>query len=575
MPYKYNAITGELDRVDPSNAASITTDTTNFDGWLSASDTDVQKSLDTLDDILTAGGIGTVLAGDTGLPKFIGPLTDGQLLIGDTGNDIAAAALTSTDGSIGITNGAGSIDLSSLGQVQDQIYYVGKHGNDANDGKTIGKAVLTFTQALVLASAQTPTALNKFAIVCLDDGIYAENLTAVQYVDIFAPNATLGGNITLVDEVMITFSSQIVASGTIGLVKGVGTSYAFVDIENIDLLGTAIGVVATSGFINISFKRMSVVNGVGIGDISSALQHIHIKGGDIYVTGTGIGIARIAAGTIVGRVDHLLDTGGGNGTAIFNTLGTMDLEVSRIEGFAVGLDVNSGSVNLLCNTLESTTAYDVAAAGTLNLVVNELSGTQTNAGTLSLLRGDGESLLNAVTSTALTDTSRTQHAVSIYGASGALSEVGPLTNGQLVVGSTGNAPSAATLTAGTGISITNAAGSVTIDGTGGGLTWSTKSANDTLAVNEGFLCTGGAALSFALPATSAVGDTISLGLDGSTSWTVTQGANQQIRIGSSTTTLGAGGSLASTAQGDTITMVCVTANLTWLVTSSMGNITVV
>lgn len=48
------------------------------------------------------------------------------------------------------------------------------------------------------------------------------------------------------------------------------------------------------------------------------------------------------------------------------------------------------------------------------------------------------------------------------------SGVGPLTNGQLLVGSTGNPPQPATLTAGTGISITNDAGSVIITATGGG-----------------------------------------------------------------------------------------------------------
>lgn len=55
-----------------------------------------------------------------------------------------------------------------------------------------------------------------------------------------------------------------------------------------------------------------------------------------------------------------------------------------------------------------------------------------------------------------------------YNAAGSLGGVGPLTNGQLVVGSTGAAPQAATLTAGSGISISNAAGSVTIAATGGG-----------------------------------------------------------------------------------------------------------
>src|SRR5271157_3099822 len=114
-------------------------------------------------------------------------------------------------------------------------------------------------------------------------------------------------------------------------------------------------------------------------------------------------------------------------------------------------------------------------------------------------------------------------------------------DGQLLIGATG-APHirANTLTAGTGISITNAAGSITINGKGGGLTWQTIGASGALAVNNGYICTAGGALSFSLPASSAVGDVISITLDGSTSWTITQGANQQIRFGNQQTTLTTG-----------------------------------
>jgi hypothetical protein len=54
------------------------------------------------------------------------------------------------------------------------------------------------------------------------------------------------------------------------------------------------------------------------------------------------------------------------------------------------------------------------------------------------------------------------NSVQINAGTGTFSGVGPLTNGQLIVGSTGNAPQAATLTAGSGVSITNGAGSITI-----------------------------------------------------------------------------------------------------------------
>lgn len=148
-------------------------------------------------------------------------------------------------------------------------------------------------------------------------------------------------------------------------------------------------------------------------------------------------------------------------------------------------------------------------------------------------------------------------------------------NGQLLIGKTGNPPTLAGLTPGPGIAITNGAGSITVGAWGGGLSWSTKGASTPLVINNGFISNAGAGLSFALPALSSVGDVVALTLDGSTSWTITQAANQQIRFGSAQTTLGAGGSLASTAQGDTVYLVCSVANLKWNVISSIGNITVV
>jgi hypothetical protein len=151
-----------------------------------------------------------------------------------------------------------------------------------------------------------------------------------------------------------------------------------------------------------------------------------------------------------------------------------------------------------------------------------------------------------------------------------------LNNGQLAIGQTGGVPVANTLTAGVGISISNAPGSITISTIGSGFTWNVIGASQTLAVNNGYFCTSGGALSLALPAVSAVGDAISIVLDGSTSWTVTQpNAATRIRIGNQQTTLGVGGSLASTMVGDAIELICETANARWVVIEMIGNITVV
>lgn len=107
------------------------------------------------------------------------------------------------------------------------------------------------------------------------------------------------------------------------------------------------------------------------------------------------------------------------------------------------------------------------------------------------------------------------------------------------------------------------------------LSWVKISSSQTLASGTGYFCVGGGALSLALPATSSTGDTIEVVLAGSTSWTITQSAGQQIIMGNLQSTSGVAGSLRSTQQGDSIRLVCLTANLVWYVISSMGNPTII
>lgn len=122
---------------------------------------------------------------------------------------------------------------------------------------------------------------------------------------------------------------------------------------------------------------------------------------------------------------------------------------------------------------------------------------------------------------------------------------------------------------GSGAIKTSGAGSTVTISAIGLVAWNVISANQTLAINNGYFCVSpGGVLSLALPAVSVLGDTIEVVLDGSTSWTITQGAGQQIRYAGSTTTLGVGGSLASTTQGDWIRLVCEIANTRWVAKGS-------
>ena len=153
--------------------------------------------------------------------------------------------------------------------------------------------------------------------------------------------------------------------------------------------------------------------------------------------------------------------------------------------------------------------------------------------------------------------------------------------GDLAIG-TGNAAPAQQIQVGHitgsgGIIVTYPGGIINIDGSGAGgsMVWQNISASQTLTVQNGYFCSGGATLSLALPAVAAVGATIIVYLIGSAGFIITQGAGQQIVLANKSTTAGVGGSIASTQQGDSITLVCQQANLTFVATFATGSLTVV
>lgn len=170
----------------------------------------------------------------------------------------------------------------------------------------------------------------------------------------------------------------------------------------------------------------------------------------------------------------------------------------------------------------------------------------------------------------------TNHSVLIGGSSNSITSLA-LTDGQLAIGSTGVDPVAATLTAGTGISITNAAGSITINSVGAGFSWTdVTGTSQSMAVNSGYTANNGSLVTLTLPSTAAYGSVIAVVGKGAGGWRVAQNANQLIHFGSAAaTTTGVGGSLSSTNQYDVVYLLCTVANLEFTVTNSIGNLTIV
>lgn len=83
------------------------------------------------------------------------------------------------------------------------------------------------------------------------------------------------------------------------------------------------------------------------------------------------------------------------------------------------------------------------------------------------------------------------------------------------------------------------------------------------------------AVTFTLPSVSTIGDIFKISAKNANGFIISQNANQYIQIADVTTTTGVGGSLASSKIGDFVEIVCTVANIGFIVTNIVGNLTVV
>jgi hypothetical protein len=150
------------------------------------------------------------------------------------------------------------------------------------------------------------------------------------------------------------------------------------------------------------------------------------------------------------------------------------------------------------------------------------------------------------------------------------------TDGQLLIGnSSGNTLTKATVTAGTGISVTNGNGSITLASSGGGIAWTeVTGTSQAAAVNNAYITNNAGLVTVTIPTTAAVGSVIRIVGKGAGGWRIAQNASENINFGNLTTTTGTGGRLDSSNRYDCVELVCTVADTTWTVISSQGNVTV-
>jgi len=253
----------------------------------------------------------------------------------------------------------------------DQVYYVGKEGNDANNGLTEGSKFLTFGAAIAAAVALTPTANNRFSIQCCDAGIYTENLTIPSYVCITANCGVIVGNHTVVDESALHVE-ELQATAGVCVTKSAGASSAHVKCNHMVLTGVAIGMVCTSGHIYFNIEEMNMVNGFGVG--SASTEELHGWVGKVHITGTGIAFAVAGTGKIEVVGNGVYDAG--NGTAFW------------------ALPASTGYISAVFNDVDCNVNWNLAsAAAPLYLVADRIgvaAGGNTETGIAHVTSADGQ-----------------------------------------------------------------------------------------------------------------------------------------------------------------------------------------
>ena len=256
--------------------------------------------------------------------------------------------------------------------------------------------------------------------------------------------------------------------------------------------------------------------------------------------GTGPTTALQSASTGIATAGFALLSNGSSTLPSFQAISASGA-ITTINGDSGSITATAGAVTISGGTSGLTT---IGSVSTLNLT-----------GTLNVGHGGTASASFNTTGVVITGATSTTALTSVT-----------LTDGQLAIGSSIGNPAAATITAGSGISVTNGHNSITIASSAGPspTAWNDENSSFPVLANTGYFVTATATAT--LPAAPSQGDTVYFIVDTTSVLTVTANSGQVIRIGSVVSATA--GTATSNARGDAVILTYRTTGAAWIARSA-------